>query len=303
MKNEVPDGRRFGFVAIVGAPNVGKSTFINHIIGKKISIVSPKAQTTRTNVLGIITRGKSQLVFIDTPGIFTPRKRFDRAMVDAAWTAAADGDHVILMVDATRGIEFNLERILTSLSNIRGRLILVLNKIDISKSENLLSLAERLNETLSFTTTFMISAKSGDGVNDILDYLEDEVCLGPWHFPADQMSDLPSRVLAAEITREQLFLSLRQELPYAITVETEKWEERSDNSIKISQTIYVQRVTQKAIVLGKNGEMVKRVSSAARIELCRCFGRKVHLFLFVKVRGKWMEDQERYRALRLKFNV
>ena len=295
--------KRFGFVAVIGAPNVGKSTFINHVVGTKISIVTPKVQTTRTNILGIVIRGNSQIVFIDTPGIFSPRKRLDRAMVDAAWTAATEGDHIIIMVDASRGIDSNTKALLNSISNGQRNLILVLNKIDIVRPEELLSLTHALNELGTFSATFMISATSGSGVNDILAYLEKEVSEGPWHFPEDQISDLPIRVLAAEITREQLFLSLRQELPYAVTVETETWEEFSDRSVKISQTIYVQRDTQKAIVLGKGGDMIKKISTAAREELRKCFELNVHLFLFVKVRGKWMEDQERYQVLGLKFNV
>ena len=295
--------KRFGFVAVIGAPNVGKSTFINHVVGTKISIVTPKVQTTRTNILGIVIRGNSQIVFIDTPGIFAPRKRLDRAMVDAAWTAATEGDHIIIMVDASRGIDSNTKALLNSISNGQRNLILVLNKIDIVRPEELLSLTHALNELGTFSATFMISATSGSGVNDILAYLEKEVSEGPWHFPEDQISDLPIRVLAAEITREQLFLSLRQELPYAVTVETETWEEFSDRSVKISQTIYVQRDTQKAIVLGKGGDMIRKISTAARNELRKCFERNVHLFLFVKVRGKWMEDQERYQVLGLKFNV
>ena len=295
--------KRFGFVAVIGAPNVGKSTFINHVVGTKISIVTPKVQTTRTNILGIVIRGNSQIVFIDTPGIFSPRKRLDRAMVDAAWTAATEGDHIIIMVDASRGIDSNTKALLNSISNGQRNLILVLNKIDIVRPEELLSLTHALNELGTFSATFMISATSGSGVNDILAYLEKGVSEGPWHFPEDQISDLPIRVLAAEITREQLFLSLRQELPYAVTVETETWEEFSDRSVKISQTIYVQRDTQKAIVLGKGGDMIKKISTAAREELRKCFELNVHLFLFVKVRGKWMEDQERYQVLGLKFNV
>tara|TARA_B100000674_G_scaffold81310_2_gene56400 strand:- start:210 stop:1121 length:912 start_codon:yes stop_codon:yes gene_type:complete len=295
--------KRFGFVAVIGAPNVGKSTFINRVVGSKISIVTPKVQTTRTNILGITIRGNSQIVFIDTPGIFSPRKRFDRAMVDAAWTAVTEGDHIIIMVDASRGIASDTKSLLSSITNGQRNLILVLNKIDIVRPEDLLSLSHALNKLGTFSATFMISATSGSGVNDILTYLEERISEGPWHFPEDQISDLPIRVLAAEITREQLFLSLRQELPYAVTVETENWEEFSDKSVKISQTIYVQRDTQKAIVLGKGGNMIKKISTAARNELCKCFERDVHLFLFVKVRGKWMEDQERYQVLGLKFDV
>ncbi len=295
--------KRFGFVAVIGAPNVGKSTFINRVVGTKVSIVTPKVQTTRTNILGIVIQGKSQIVFIDTPGIFAPRKRLDRAMVDAAWTAATEGDYIIIMVDASRGLDNNTKSLLNSTLNGQRNLILVLNKIDLVSPEYLLSLSHSLNEMGTFSATFMISATSGNGVEDILAHLQERISEGPWHFPEDQVSDLPIRVLAAEITREQLFLLLRQELPYAVTVETEAWEEFSDESVKISQTIYVQRDTQKAIVLGKGGDMIKKISTAAREELRKCFELNVHLFLFVKVRGKWMEDQERYQVLGLKFNV
>ena len=303
MSDLAENKKCFGFVAVIGAPNVGKSTFVNRIVGTKVSIVTPKVQTTRSNILGIIIRGKSQIVFIDTPGIFAPRKRFDRAMVNAAWTAATEGDHIIVMVDASRGIDSNTKSLLNSISNGQRNLILVLNKIDIVRPEELLSLSHELNELVTFSATFMISATSGNGVNDILAYLDEVISEGPWHFPEDQISDLPMRVLAAEITREQLFLLLRHELPYSVTVETETWEEFTDKSVKINQTIYVQRDTQKAIVLGKSGAMIRKIGTAARKELRKCFERKVHLFLFVKVREKWMEDQERYQVLGLKFDV
>lgn len=303
MSESVTGAPRFGFVAVIGSPNVGKSTFINRVVGAKVSIVTPKVQTTRTRVLGIMVQGESQIAFIDTPGIFVPRKRLDRAMVDAAWAGSADADVTMLMFDAAAGLDSDTERILDGMSGSKRPVVLVLNKIDLVKPETLLGLSAALNEKAPFAATFMISAADGAGVGDVLDYLAGAVPEGVWHFPEDQMSDMPLRLMAAEVTREKLFLALRQEVPYSVTVETEEWEEFDDGSVKIGQTIYVERDTQKAIVLGKRGAMVKRISTEARTELAEMFGRKVHLFLFVKVREKWMEDRARYEPWGLKFDA
>ncbi|MBL22867.1 MAG: GTPase Era [Rhodospirillaceae bacterium] len=294
---------RFGFVAVIGPPNVGKSTFINRVVGSKVSIVTPKVQTTRTRVLGIMVHEQSQIAFIDTPGIFAPRKRLDRAMVDAAWSGSADADVTLLMVDASIGMDADVERILDGLASSKCPAVLVLNKIDLVKRETLLALSAALNERAQFIATFMISAADGGGIGDVLDQLAGTVPEGVWHFPEDQMSDMPLRLISAEVTREKIFLALRQEVPYSATVETEEWEDFDDGSVKISQTVYVERDTQKSIVLGKGGAMVKRISTEARTELAELFGRKVHLFLFVKVREKWMEDRARYEPWGLKFDA
>lgn len=297
------ENERFGFVAVIGPPNAGKSTLINHVVGGKVSIVTPKVQTTRARVLGIMVHRHSQIAFIDTPGIFEPKKRLDRAMVDAAWTGSSDSDLALLMIDVEVGVDRDAERILDGLSKAKKRSVLVLNKIDLVRPEQLLLLSAGLNERFPFEQTFMISAAKGHGVKDILNFLADSVPEGVWHFPEDQMSDMPVRLIAAEVTREKLFLALRQEVPYSVTVETEEWEGFEDGSVKISQTIYVERDTQKAIVLGKGGAMVKRLSTEARTELAEMFDRNVHLFLFVKVRVKWMEDRERYEPWGLNFNA
>jgi GTP-binding protein Era len=294
---------RFGFVAVIGPPNAGKSTLINRLVGGKVSIVSPKVQTTRTRVLGIMADGVSQIAFIDTPGIFAPKKRLDRAMVQAAWAGSAEADLTVVLIDAERGIDANAGRILDALAESGAPAVLAINKVDRVKPETLLGLSAELNERVRFAETFMISALKGDGVGDLLAFLAKTVPEGVWHFPEDQMSDMPARLLAAEITREKLFLALRQEVPYAVTVETEEWEEFDDGSVKISQTVYVQRDTQKAIVLGKGGAMVKRISQESREELAEILGRKVHLFLFVKVREGWMEDRARYQPWGLDYNA
>jgi len=291
---------RCGFVAVLGAPNAGKSTLVNRAVGQKVSIVSPKVQTTRSRVLGIVTEGATQLVLIDTPGIFAPRRRLDRAMVAAAWGGASDADAIVLIVDAARkGIEDETRNIIAGLKKQNRKAILALNKIDIVKREKLLALTAELNAEGVFTDIFMISAETGDGVDDLLQVLAARMPEGPHHFPDDQVTDAPMRSLAAEVTREQLFRQLQQELPYALTVETDSWEEFDDGSAKIQQTIFVERDSQKAIVVGKGGSRVKEVREAAQRELQEMMDRKVHLFLFVKVRENWAEDPERYRALGL----
>ena len=294
---------RCGFFAVVGAPNVGKSTLINRAVGTKVSIVSPKVQTTRTRVLGICLEDKAQLIFIDTPGIFAPRRRLDRAMVSAAWDGAADADTIVLLVDASRGIDGDTRRIIDRLKNQKATAILVLNKVDIVKKPDLLKMSGTLNDEGLFTDTFMISAEKGDGVRDFLSFLSQQAPAGPWHFPEDQISDMPQRLLAAEITREQLYRQLHQELPYAATVETESWEEQDDGSVRIGQVIYVERPSQKGIVLGKGGKRIKSLGETARLELEEIFEQRIHLFLFVKVREKWGDDPERYRDWGLDFDA
>lgn len=295
--------RRCGFVAVLGAPNVGKSTLINRIVGTKVSIVSPKVQTTRTRVLGIHIDGPAQIVFIDTPGIFRPRRRLDRAMVAAAWGGAADADAVLLLIDAARGIDGDGRAIVDRLKAAGRPAILVLNKVDAARKPVLLGLAAELDATGLFAETFMVSALKGDGVGDLVARLAASVPEGPWHFPEDQISDMPARLLAAEITREQMYLQLQQELPYAATVETEKWEERDDGSARVDQVIFVERDSQRAIVLGKGGRRIRAIGAAARAELEEILGHRVHLFLFVKVRGAWGDDPERYRDWGLDFNA
>ena len=296
-------GQRAGFVAIVGAPNVGKSTLLNRLVGAKVSIVSPKVQTTRTRVLGICIEGPAQIIFIDTPGIFPPRRRLDRAMVAAAWIGTADADEVLLLVDASRGLDRNTAAIVKKLKRAERTVILAINKVDLVNKPDLLALAAELNEAGAFTDTFMISAETGDGVADLMALLAGRVAAGPWLFPEDQISDMPGRLTAAEITREQLYLQLHMELPYAAAVETESWKDQDDGSLRIEQVVYVERGSQKAIVLGKKGSRVKSIGEAARKELEEIFGRRVHLFLFVKVRGNWGDDPERYRDLGLDFDA
>ncbi len=294
---------RAGFVAIVGAPNVGKSTLLNRLVGAKVSIVSPKVQTTRSRVLGICIEGDTQVVFVDTPGIFQPRRRLDRAMVAAAWDGAGDADKVLLLVDADRGIDRDTEAIVAKLKASGRTAILAINKIDIVDKPKLLTLAASLTESGTFAETFMISAETGDGVADLMANLASGLPEGPWLFPEDQLSDMPERLLAAEITREKLYLQLHDELPYAAAVETEGWEQKDDGSVKIDQVVYVERQSQKAIVVGRGGRRIKRIGEAARKELEELLETKVHLFLFVKVRGKWGEDPERYDDLGLDYNV
>ena len=292
--------QRFGFVAVIGAPNAGKSTLVNALVGAKVTIVSHKVQTTRMPIRGIAVEGKSQLVFIDTPGIFAPRRRLDRAMVHAAWTGAKDADAVVLVIDAARGLTEEVEAIVSRLKDSRVPRALVLNKVDrLENKQQLLELSTRIHALVSFDTVFMISALSGDGVADIRRYLSSKVPLGPWHYPEDDISDLPARMLAAEITREKMFVRLHDELPYSATIETTDWKEMKDGSVRIEQTMFVERDGQKKIVLGKGGQTIKQISSEARAELKELLDRNVHLFLFVKVRESWSDDPERYREMGL----
>ena len=292
-----------GFFALIGAPNVGKSTLVNRLVGAKVSIVSPKVQTTRTRVLGIAIKDQTQVIFIDTPGIFAPKRRLDRAMVASAWGGASDADGVFLLVDAERRINADTQLILDGLKRQKRQVMVGINKIDLVKKPALLDLAAKLSDTGIFTEIFMISAETGDGVEELMDFLASSVDESPWMFPEDQISDMPSRLLAAEITREKVFLQLHQELPYAVTVETEEWEQRDDGSARVDQIIYVERSGQKAIVLGKKGSRIKKIGEAARKELEEIFGHRVHLFLFVKVREKWGDDPERYHEWGLDFNA
>jgi GTPase len=294
---------RCGYVALIGAPNAGKSTLLNRLVGCKLAIVTPKPQTTRTPLLGIAIEGRTQIVFLDTPGIFTPRRRLDRAMVAAAWLGAEDADQTVLLVDAARGVERDTRRILERLAE-RGRgSVLALNKIDLVRRGALLGLADALIRQAPFDPVFMISGLTGDGVENLKRHLAAVLPLGPWLFPEDQLSDAPERQIAAEVTREQVFLQLRDELPYASTVETEQWEDKPDGSVRIEQVIYVQRPSQRAIVLGEGGQRIKAIGARARAELQRMLERRVHLFLFVKVREDWIDDRERYAALRLDYDA
>lgn len=298
-----PEGQvtRCGFVALVGAPNVGKSTLTNQLVGSKVSIVTPKVQTTRTRIRGICIVGASQVILVDTPGIFAPRRRLERAMVEAAWGSARDADMVLLLVDAERGIDDDSQRILEGLGALHVPCLLALNKVDLVRKPKLLALAAAATEKVPFERVFMISALTGDGIEDLKSYLAEAVPPGPWLYPEDEISDAPLRHLAAEITREKLMLQLHDELPYASHVETTEWTELKDGSVRIEQTVYVERDSQKKIVLGKGGRAIKAISMAAREELARILERKVHLFLFVKVRERWGDDPERYRALGLDF--
>jgi GTP-binding protein Era len=298
---EMPADTKAGFIALIGAPNAGKSTLINQLVGTKVSIVTHKVQTTRTIVRGVAMHGAAQLVFIDTPGIFKPKRRLDRAMVDTAWGGARDADLIALLVDARKGLTEEVENILKRLSSQQAPKVLILNKTDVAKREKLLQLAQKINEFVRFEETFMVSALTGDGTQTILDYFASKVPDGPWLFPEDQPSDLPLRILAAEITREKLFERLHEELPYISTVETEQWQARKDGSARIEQTIYVERDSQKSIVLGKRGQTIKAISQAAREELSEIIEAPVHLFLFVKVRENWADDPERYREMGLEF--
>ncbi len=292
-----------GFVALIGEPNAGKSTLLNRMVGAKVSIVTHKVQTTRARIRGIAMHEHSQLVFVDTPGLFKPRRRLDRAMVAAAWGGAGDADVVVLMIEAHRGISEGVKEILKSLEDRVGKakVALAINKIDKVKHEALLVLASEMNERFPFAETFMISAEKGHGTKTLKTWLANEVPDGPWLYPEDQIADLPMRNIAAEVTREKLTLRLHQELPYELTVETESWEERKDGSAKIDQIIYVARDGHKGIVLGKKGETVKAVSTAARQELEEFLGRRVHLFMQVKVRKNWLEESERYSEMGLDF--
>lgn len=293
-----------GFVALIGEPNAGKSTLMNRMVGAKVSIVTHKVQTTRTRIRGVAIEGDAQIVFVDTPGLFQPRRRLDRAMVAAAWSGAADADVVVLMVEAHRGVTEGVERILERLDEVGGDrpVALAINKIDRVKSEVLLGLTKQLNERYDFAQTFLISAEKGHGVEDLRKWLASRMPEGPWLYPEDQIADLPMRMIAAEMTREKLTLRLHQELPYQLTVETENWEERKDGSARIDQVIYVLRDGHKGIVLGNKGETIKAVGRAAREELEEFLGRRVHLFLQVKVRSGWLDEAERYSEMGLDFS-
>ncbi|HXN68609.1 MAG TPA: GTPase Era [Bradyrhizobium sp.] len=306
MKDKAPEAAapaatRCGFVALIGAPNVGKSTLVNALVGSKVTIVSRKVQTTRALIRGIVIENHAQIILVDTPGIFLPKRRLDRAMVSTAWSGAHDADLVCVLLDAKAGIDEEAEAILTKLATVNHEKILVLNKIDLVPREKLLALAKAANDRLAFARTFMVSAMSGDGVDDLRRTLAEMVPPGPFHYPEDQMSDAPMRHLAAEITREKIFRQLHQELPYQSTVETDSWTERKDKSIRIEQTIFVERESQRKIVLGKGGAAIKAIGAEARKEIAEIVGQPVHLFLFVKVRENWGDDPDRYREMGLEF--
>jgi GTP-binding protein Era len=298
-----PTGTRCGYVALIGAPNAGKSTLLNQLVGQKLAIVTPKVQTTRSRLLGIATEDDAQLIFVDTPGIFAPRRRLDRAMVAAAWAGASDADISVRRVDAARGVDDDTRRIAERLKADQRPAILALNKIDLVRRDTLLGLTDQLSKLADFSQIFMISGLTGDGVDDLFDHLAASVPAGPFLFPPDQLSDAPERWLAAEVTREQVFLQLHDELPYSATVETESWEDRPDGSVRVEQVIYVRRQSQRAIVLGEGGKRIKTIGARARAELGAMLDRKVHLFLFVKVRDNWLDDPERYRAIGVDFNA
>jgi GTPase len=291
-----------GFVAVIGAPNAGKSTLVNALVGAKVSIVSPKAQTTRTIVRGIAIYGDAQVIYVDTPGIFAAKQRFDRAMVAAAWTGAAEAEAIMFVVDGARKLDPDTERIATQLKESNRKAMLVLNKVDIAEKGLLLDLTKRMTEMGLFDDVFMVSAKTGDGLDRVKDRIVKALPQGPWMFPEDDISDMPARLLAAEITREQLFLQLNQELPYSCAVETERWEDRKDGSSKVDQNIYVSRDNHKAIVLGEGGQRIKSIGARARVELEKLMDRKIHLFLHVKVKENWREDRSVFAAWGLDFN-
>jgi GTPase len=292
-------GTRCGFAAIIGAPNAGKSTLLNQLVGSKLAIVTQKVQTTRTRLRGIVIEGDGQIVFVDTPGIFAPRRSLDEAMVQAAWAGAADADVVLLIVDARFGLDDEAELVIAGLEKARVKPVLVLNKIDLVRRDSLLKMVKAFNERWPFAGTFLVSAMSGDGVADLKAHVAAQMPIGPWLYPEDQIADVPLRLLASEITREKIFLRLHEELPYASTVETESWKERKDGSVRVDQVIYVEREGQRKIVLGKNGQTIKAIGQAARIEIAELVGQPVHLFLFVKVRSTWASDPERLRTMGL----
>ncbi|WP_281300231.1 MULTISPECIES: GTPase Era [unclassified Iodidimonas] len=290
-----------GFIALIGAPNAGKSTLLNALVGQKIAIVSHKVQTTRTRLTGIAIEGQSQLVFVDTPGIFAPRRRLDRAMVAAAWDGANDADQVVFLIDAAKGIREDEERIIKGLRESGRKAVIALNKIDAVPRDRLLGLAQKIQDEGVAGDIFMISALTGDGVADLKTHLAKALPKSPWLYPEDQITDITSRVLAAEITREKVFLRLHQELPYGITVETEKWDDRADGSFEIHQVIHVSRDGHKGIVIGKRGQSLKAIGEAARHDMETMFGRRVHLFLFVRVTERWAEDREHYLSMGLNY--
>ena len=290
---------RCGFCAIIGAPNAGKSTLVNQLTGSKVSIVSHKVQTTRARIRAIVMEGNAQIILVDTPGIFRPKRTLDRAMVQNAWGGAGDADAVILLIDGRPGLTGEAKEIIAQLQATKTKAILVINKIDLMKREHLMDVTTAFNEAFHFEQTFMVSALNGSGTQDLLKYLGEKMPASPWLYPEDQVADVQLRFMAAEMTREVIYERLHEELPYSSTVETEGWEERKDGSVKIDQVIYVERDTQKAIVLGKGGQQVKLLGQMARAEMEKQFGRKVHLFLFVKVRENWAEDKERLRNMGL----
>ncbi len=297
------NGQRCSVIALVGAPNAGKSTLANALVGAKIAIVSPKAQTTRTRIMGIRMEDDAQLIFVDTPGIFRPSRRLDRAMVSAAWSGAEDSDVTCLIYDASKKQPKNFDQLVDRLKSSKSKLMLVLNKIDLVKRSNLLDLAASLNARLPFTETFMISALKDDGVTDLAATLAKDAPEGPWLFPEDQMSDMAERLFAAEITREQAFIQLGDELPYALTIETDQWQEFENGDIRIEQTVYIERQSQRAIIIGKGGARIRSIREAAQVELQAGLERKAHLFIFVKVRENWANDPDRYAPWALDYNA
>ena len=299
---EVPQtGTRCGFVALIGAPNAGKSTLINKLVGTKVAIVSHKVQTTRATVRGIVMSGSAQIIFVDTPGIFRPKRRLERAMVETAWGGARDADVVALLIDAAAGIGDDARALIASLADLGRPKVLLLNKIDLVPRENLLALVDAANKLVAFERTFLISALTADGLSDFTAWLAGTLPEGPWLYPEDEVSDLPLRQLAAEITREKMLERLHQELPYRATVETDQWQEQKDGSVRIEQTIFVERESQKKIVIGAGGAAIKSISMAARKDIAKLAEQPVHLFLFVKVRENWSDDPERYRAMGIEF--
>ena len=295
---------RAGFVALIGEPNAGKSTLLNRMVGAKVSIVTHKVQTTRTRIRGVAIEGPAQIVFVDTPGIFRPRRRLDRSMVKAAWGGASDADVIVLMIEAHRGMTEGVSAIIERMRDEMPQgqpVALAINKIDRVQAEVLLALAEKLNDAFPFAKTFMISAEKGYGVKDLREWLALQIPAGPWFYPEDQIADLPMRMIAAEMTREKLTMRLHEELPYQLTVETEKWEDKTDGSTRIDQIIYVMRDGHKGIVLGNKGETIKSIGSAARADISEFLGRTVHLFLQVKVRPNWLDEPERYSEMGLDF--
>ena len=294
---------RAGFIAVVGATNAGKSTFVNRCVGTKVSIVSHKVQTTRSRILGLCMSGTSQVIFVDTPGLFQPKRRLDRAMIAAAWGGAVDADMILLLIDTVRGVDAACEATIAKIADLRRPAFVALNKIDLVDRKALLALIERVNSLYAFEETFLISALNGDGIDDVVTSLAEKLPKGPYLYPEDQVSDMPMRLLAAEITREQIFAHLHQELPYAITVETEDWKELKDGSARVEQTVYVERDSQRSIVLGKAGSQIKTIGATARVTLEDILERRVHLFVFVKVRPKWGDDPARYREWGLDFNA
>jgi GTPase len=301
MEQPEQTNTKAGFVALIGAPNAGKSTLLNSLVGSKVSIVSRKVQTTRALVRGIAIEGEAQLIFVDTPGIFKPKRRLDRAMVTSAWGGAGDADVIALLLDVRKGIDEEAEAILAKLSELKRQKVLILNKIDLIERSKLLAMAAKLNEQVPFAHTFMISALKGDGIETMKRQLAQMMPEGPWLYPEDQISDAPLRMLAAEITREKIYERLHEELPYESTVETDQWQVRPDGSVRIEQTVFVERDSQRKIVLGKGGQTIKAIGQAARREIAEIAETPVHLFLFVKVRENWSDDPERYREMGLEF--